>query len=75
MLDGFRGHVDDTDVVTIHQCCAAKRSMEFQEELAQPCGFWNSISHNVILGFSIRPRDGVLTLGGPGDEIVTMNAV
>jgi hypothetical protein len=64
-------HVDSTDVVTIHQCSAAKRGVELQEELAQPCSFCNSISHSAILSFSTKPRDGVLTLGGPGDEVVT----
>ena len=71
MLDGVGGHVDNTDVVTVHQCSVAKRGVELQEELAQPCSFCNSISHSAILSFSTRPRDGVLTLGGPGDEVVT----
>ena len=71
MLNRIGGHVDDDDVVTIHQRSVAKRGVELQEELAQPCSFYNSISHSVILSFSTRPRDGVLTLGGPGDEVIT----
>jgi hypothetical protein len=37
----------------------------------QSCGFGNCISHSAILSFSARPRDSVLTLGGPRDEVVT----
>jgi hypothetical protein len=71
MLDGVGGHVGSTDVVTVHQCSVTKRDVEFQEELAQPCSLYNSICQNVILSFSTRPRDNVLTLGGLGDEVVT----
>jgi hypothetical protein len=71
MLDGVGGHVDDTVVVTIHQCSATKRGIEFQEELAHPCSFCNSFSDNTILSFSTRARDSVLTLGVPGNEVVT----
>ena len=55
MLNRVGGHVDNTDVVTVHQCSAAKRGVELQEELAQPCSFCNSISHSAVLSFSTRP--------------------
>jgi hypothetical protein len=45
--------------------------MEFQEELAQPRSFGNSIRHTSILSFSTRPREGVLTLGRPENQVVT----
>ena len=45
--------------------------MEFQEELTQPCGFGNSISHNAIFDLNTRPEDSVLRLGRPRDEVVT----
>jgi hypothetical protein len=46
--------------------------VEFQEELTQPCGFDNSISHSAIFDFNTRPEDSVLRLGRPRDEVVTV---
>jgi hypothetical protein len=74
MLNGVEGHVDSTDVVAIHESSATERGMKFQEELAQPCGFDNSIRHTSILSFSTRPRDDVLMLGRPEIRLSPRNA-
>ena len=52
MLDWVGGHVDCTDVVAIYQCSAAKRGVKLLEELAQPGGLGDTLSHCAILGFS-----------------------
>ena len=52
MLNWVEGHVDGTDVVAVHQCGAAERSMQLQKKLAQPGGLSNSVGHRAILGFS-----------------------
>ena len=52
MLNRVGGHVDSTNVVTIHQCGAPKRGMQLEKELAQPGSLCNSIGHRAILGFS-----------------------
>jgi hypothetical protein len=52
MLNWIGGHVDGIDVVTVHQCGAAKRGVQLLEKLTQPGGLGNSISHHAIPGFS-----------------------
>jgi hypothetical protein len=71
MLNRVGGHVDRADVVTIHQCSTAQRGVKLLKELVQPGGLGDTISHCVILSFSTGSGDGILTLGGSGDEVVT----
>jgi len=33
MLNRIGGHVDDADVVTIHQCCLAYRGVQLRQKL------------------------------------------
>jgi hypothetical protein len=47
------GHVDNTDVVAIHQCGAPERGMQLEKKLVQLGSLCNSIGHCAILGFSI----------------------
>ena len=54
MLNWIGGHVDDTDVVIVHQCGAAKRGVQLLVKLTQPGGLGNSISHRAIFGFNTR---------------------
>ena len=70
MLDWVGGHVGSTNVVTIHKCGPTQRGMKLLEELAQPSSFGDTVGHYAILGFSTRSGDGVLSLGGQGDEVV-----
>jgi hypothetical protein len=44
--------------------------MELLEEMSEPTSFGHAIDHDVILSLGARSGDDVLTLGGPGDEVV-----
>ena len=66
MLNGVRGHVDGADIVAKNDCGGRERSVKLLEELAKPTCF----SDNSILRLSARAGDGVLTLGGPRDQVV-----
>jgi hypothetical protein len=52
VLNNIGKHVDNTDAITINKGGTAKRSVKLLQELAQPSGLCNSISHCTILGFS-----------------------
>jgi hypothetical protein len=71
MLNRVGGHIDGAAVITIYQSGTVKRSMKLLEELVQPCRFGDPVSHCAILCFSTGSSYSSLTLGGPGDEIVT----
>jgi len=71
MLDWVGGHVDSTDIITIYQCSATERGMKLLKKLAQPRCLCNTISNCTVLCFGTGSGHGVLTLRGPGDEIVT----
>jgi len=71
MLNRVGGYVDGADVVTIHQRSSVRRGVELMQQLVQPCGLSDTISHGAILSLGAGSRDSVLTLGGPGDEVVT----
>jgi hypothetical protein len=45
--------------------------MELLEELSKPTSFGHAVDHGAILSIGARSGDDVLTLGEPGDEVVT----
>ena len=53
MLDWIGGHVDGTDVITIHQCGLAEGGVQLLQELTQPGSLGDTISHCAILNFCI----------------------
>jgi hypothetical protein len=71
VLNGVGGEVDGADVVAVDENALRQQSMELLEELPEPTNFSYAVGHGVILSLSARAGDDVLTLGGPGDEIVT----
>jgi len=71
MLNRVGRHVDGANVVTIDQSSAPKRGMELEQELTQPRGLNNTVGHCAVLSFSTGSGGCILTLGGPGDEIIT----
>jgi hypothetical protein len=71
VLNGVGGEVDSADVIAVDESALRQKSMELQEELLEPTGFSHAIGHGVILSLGTRAGDNVLTLGGPGDEVVT----
>jgi hypothetical protein len=71
LLNWVGGHVDRADVVIIHQCSGVQRGVKLPKELAQPSGLGDTISLCTVLSFNTGSGDGILTLGGPGDEVVT----
>ena len=71
MLNRVGRHVDSANVVTIDQSSSPKGGMELEQELTQPRGLSNTVGHRAVLSFNTGSGDCILTLGGPGDEIIT----
>jgi hypothetical protein len=44
--------------------------VKFMKKLSEPRSFSNTIGNSTILSLSAGARHGVLTLGGPGDQVV-----
>jgi hypothetical protein len=71
MLNQVGGHVDRADVVVVDKGSTAKRNVEHMKKLSEPRSLSNTISDGAVLGLSAGAGHGVLTLGGPGDQVVT----
>jgi hypothetical protein len=71
VLDGVWRHINNTDIVTIYQCGPAQGSVQLRAKLTNPSGFSNCICNSTILRLGTRAGDRILTLGWPGDEVVT----
>jgi hypothetical protein len=71
MLNRVGGHVDSANVVNTHQRSSVKRGVDLLQQLAQPCSLSDTVGHSVILSLDAGFGDSVLTLEGPGDEVVT----
>jgi hypothetical protein len=70
VLDEVGGEVDNTDIVTINNCGAAKRTSKFLQKVTQPTGLSDSIRNSVIFSLCTRLGHCRLTLGQPRNEIV-----
>jgi hypothetical protein len=70
VLYGVGGHVDGADVVAVNQRSTLWWCVELKEKLSQPGGLCNAIGHGTILSFCAGPRDCVLTLQRPGDQVI-----
>jgi len=71
VLNGVGGQINGTDIVTVHNGGSPKRAMDLMEELTQPTRLHNSICDSAILGLCTGSRDCRLTLGRPGNQIIT----
>jgi hypothetical protein len=71
MLHGISGEIDRTYVITINQRSGTNGRVKLHEKLTQPGDLSNSISNGTIFSFSTRTGDGALTLGRPGDQVIT----
>ena len=71
MLYGIGRHVDSTDVVVLNQGSPVNGCMQLNKKLAQPRNLCDSIGNSSVFGLGTGTRNCSLTLGGPGDEIVT----
>jgi hypothetical protein len=70
VLDEVGGEVDNTDIVTINNCGAAKRTSKFLQKVTQPTGLSDSIRNSVIFSLCTRLGHCRLTLGQPRNKIV-----
>jgi hypothetical protein len=70
VLKGVGGEVDGADVVTVDQSGPRQGAMQLHKQLSKPTRLCHTIGHGVVLCISARSGDDVLTLRGPGDEIV-----
>jgi hypothetical protein len=58
------------DVVVVDKGSTAERNVELMK-LSEPRSLSNAIGDGVVLGLRAGTGHGVLTLGGPGDQVVT----
>ena len=70
MLNWIRGHVDSVHVIAEDDSGTGKWATELLEELAEPTSFSDGVGDSPILRFCTGAGDGVLTLGGPRNQIV-----
>ena len=71
MLNRVGGHVDRADVVAVDKGSTARRTVELMKKLSEPRSLSNTIGDGAVLGLSAGAGHGVLTLRGPGDQVVT----
>jgi hypothetical protein len=71
MLNRVGGHVDCADVVVVDKGSTVKRNVERMKKQSEPRSLSNTISDGAVLGLSAGAGHGVLTLGRPGDQVVT----
>jgi hypothetical protein len=70
MLDWVAGEIYSTDVVTVGQGGTARWVAKIKKKLTQPSSFSNTIRHSTIFGLGAGAGDRMLTLGGPGHQII-----
>jgi hypothetical protein len=70
VLNGVGGEVDDTDVVAIDQSDPRQRVVQHHKQLSKPTRLCHAVGHDAVHRLSARMGDDVLTLRGPGDEVV-----
>jgi len=63
--------VNGTNIITIHQSSQREWKVKLQEKIAKPTRFRYHISSTPVLGFCTRARECGLSLGRPGNEVVT----
>ena len=71
MLHWIAGEIYCTDVITVDNGGSTERQMKLNQQLSQPSRLGDAISHGVVLSFSTRARDRVLTLRRPGYQVIT----
>jgi hypothetical protein len=71
VLNEVGGEVDGADIVTVDQSGPRQGTVQLHKQLTKPTRLCHAIGHDVVLYLSARMRDDVLTLRGPGDEVVT----
>jgi hypothetical protein len=70
VLNGVSGEVNGTDVVVIDQSGSRQGIVQLHKQLTKLKRLCHIVSHSAVLRLNARTRDDVLTLGGPGDDVV-----
>jgi hypothetical protein len=71
VLNRIGGEVDGANVTAVDEIALRQRSMELLEEEPEPTSFSHAVGHDAILSLGAQEGDDILTLRGPGDEVVT----
>jgi hypothetical protein len=71
VLNGVGGEVDDADVIAVDQSGPSQGDVQLHKQLSKPTRICHTVGHGVVLRLSARTGDDILTLRGPGDEVVT----
>jgi hypothetical protein len=71
VLNKVGEEVDGADVVTVDHSGPRQAAVQLHKQLTKPTRLSHAVGHGMVQCLSTRTRDDVLTLRGPGDEIVT----
>jgi hypothetical protein len=71
VLNGVGGQVDGADIVVVDQSGSRQGAVQLHKQLSKPTCLCHNVGHVTVLHLRARTGDDVLTLRGPGDEIVT----
>jgi hypothetical protein len=70
VLNGVGREVDGADVVAVEQSGPRQGVVQLHKYLTKPTRLCHTVGHGVVLRLTARTRDDVLTLWGPGAEVV-----
>jgi hypothetical protein len=72
VLNGVGGEVEGVDVVAVDQSGLRQGAVQLHKQLmTKPTRLCHVVGHGAVFRLSARTGDDVLTLQGPGDEVVT----
>ena len=70
-MDRISGHIDDANIVTVHDGRRGNGHVELLEKLMKPTTLGNSMGNHAVLSLSTRVGHHRLALGEPRDQVVT----
>jgi hypothetical protein len=70
VLNMVGGEVDDVDIVAVDQSGPRQGTVQLYKQLTKPTRLYQAIGHDAVLHLNTQTGDDVLTLRGPGDEVV-----
>jgi hypothetical protein len=70
MVDRISGHIDNANIVTVHDGRRGNGRVELLEKLTKPTTLVHGMGNHAVLSLITRAGDGRLAHGGPRDQVV-----
>jgi hypothetical protein len=70
-LNRVGGEVHDANIVVVDERALGERAVKLSQELSKPGCLSHAFSNSSVLRLSTQARDNRLSLGRPGDQVVT----